>query len=197
MAGGGRIKHNGNDWKIQSYKGTNLGYDMLFDSVNSNQEEKEGDLLDNNRVISLKNLIINIDNFLVCKECAQERGLQIKLAEKRDVEKFIDYVEAYFQLTPSDEQKGIRELHEDLNKQTYNRQQLLIRIRSEYLSPSTAMVYLPPLRSLVTVKNKINTSTTIILLFIFLRKTNIILLSPATLHSYGTQLNFNGSSGCN
>ena len=37
---GGRIKHNDNDWKFQSYKGTNLGYDMLCESVNSDQEEK-------------------------------------------------------------------------------------------------------------------------------------------------------------
>ena len=58
----------------------------------------------------------------MCKECAQERELQIKLDEERYVENFIDYVEDYFQLTSSDEQKGIRELHEDFNKQTYNRQ---------------------------------------------------------------------------
>ena len=38
------------------------------------------------------------------------------------MENFIDYVEAYFQLTPSDEQKEVRGLHEDINKQTYNRQ---------------------------------------------------------------------------
>ena len=37
---GGRIKHNDNDWKFQSYIGTNLGYDMLCESVNSDQEEK-------------------------------------------------------------------------------------------------------------------------------------------------------------
>ena len=36
----------------------------------------------------------------MCKEFAHERDLQIKLEEKRDVENFIDYVEAYFQLTP-------------------------------------------------------------------------------------------------
>ena len=59
---------------------------------------------------------------MVCKECAQERELQIKLEKERDVENFIDYVEAYFQLTPPDKQKGVRELHEDFNKQTYNRQ---------------------------------------------------------------------------
>ena len=50
----------------------------------------------------------------MCKECAQERELQIKLEEERDVENFIDYVEDYFQLTPPDEQKGVGELHEDV-----------------------------------------------------------------------------------
>ena len=75
-----------------------------------------------NRIINLKNFITNIDKFLVCKECAQERELQIKLEEERDVENFIDYVEAYFQLTPTYKQKGLRELYEDFKKQTYNRQ---------------------------------------------------------------------------
>ena len=65
MAGGGRIKHNDNDWKFQSYKGTNLGYDIMCESVNSDQEEKEGNVL--NGIINLKNLITNIDNVLVCK----------------------------------------------------------------------------------------------------------------------------------
>ena len=50
------------------------------------------------------------------------RELKIKLEEERDVETFIDYVEAYFQLTPSDEQKGVGELHEDFKKQKYNHQ---------------------------------------------------------------------------
>ena len=27
--GGGRIKHNDNDWKFQSYKRTNFGYDLI------------------------------------------------------------------------------------------------------------------------------------------------------------------------
>ena len=39
----------------------------------------------------------------MCKECAQEMDLQIKLEEERDMENLIDYVEAYFQLTPSEE----------------------------------------------------------------------------------------------
>ena len=67
-------------------------------------------------------MITNIDKFLVCKECAQDRYLQIKLEEERYHENFVDYVEAYFQFTPSDEQKGIRESHQDFKKQTYNHQ---------------------------------------------------------------------------
>ena len=47
VAGGGGcgIKHNDNDWKFQCYNGTNLGYDMLCESVNYGQEEKERDSL--------------------------------------------------------------------------------------------------------------------------------------------------------
>ena len=63
---GGRIKQN-DDWSFHSYKGTNLSYDMICESVNSDQEEKEGDVLNGNRVINLKNLITSIDKFLVCK----------------------------------------------------------------------------------------------------------------------------------
>ena len=65
---------------------------MICESINSDQEEKEGYLLNGNHGINLNNLITNIDESLVCKECAQERELQIKLEEERDVEKFIDYV---------------------------------------------------------------------------------------------------------
>ena len=66
---------------------------MMCESVNSDQEEKEGDVLNNNRIINLNNLISKIDTFLVCKECAQERELQIKLEGERDVEQFVDFVE--------------------------------------------------------------------------------------------------------
>ena len=44
----GRIKHNENDWKFQSYEGTNLGYDMLCESVSYDQEEIKGDLPNSN-----------------------------------------------------------------------------------------------------------------------------------------------------
>ena len=93
---------------------------MMWESINSDQKEKEGDVLNGNRIINLKNLITNIDNVLVCKECAQEREIQIKLEEEIDVDSFIDYVEAYFHLTPPDKQMGVREIYEDFNKQTYN-----------------------------------------------------------------------------
>ena len=43
---------------------------MVCESVNSDQEEKEGDVLNGNRTINLTNLIKNMDKFLVCKECA-------------------------------------------------------------------------------------------------------------------------------
>ena len=44
------------------------------------------------------------------------------------------------------------------------------------------MVYLPLFISSVTGKKKTNASATIIFLFIFQRKLNIILVRPATLH---------------
>ena len=116
------MKQNDNDWKFKSYKGTNLGYDMMYESINSEQEVKEGDVLNSKHSINLKNFFSNIDKLLVCKDCAQERELQIKLEEERYVENFFDYVEAYFQLTSPDKQKGVRELYDDFKKQGYKRQ---------------------------------------------------------------------------
>ena len=65
---------------------------MMCESVKSDQEEKEGDVLNGNIIINLKNFITNIDKFLLCKECAQERELEIKLEEERYVENFIDLI---------------------------------------------------------------------------------------------------------
>ena len=58
----------------------------------------------------------------MCKECAQDKELQIKSEQEQYVENFIDYAEAYFQLTPPDEQKEVREIYDDFNKQVYRRQ---------------------------------------------------------------------------
>ena len=66
------MNQNDNYWKFKNYKGSNLGYDMMCESINSDQEEKERDLLNSNRIINLKNFISNIDKVLVCKECAHE-----------------------------------------------------------------------------------------------------------------------------
>ena len=62
-----------------SYIGTNLGYNMICESINYDKEEKEGDLINGNHSINQKNLITNIDKYLLCKECAQERELKIKI----------------------------------------------------------------------------------------------------------------------
>ena len=61
-------------------------------------------------------------NFWYSTECAQERDLQIKLEEGKEQENLVDYVQGYFQLTTSYEQKGIRELYQDFKKQKSHRQ---------------------------------------------------------------------------
>ena len=45
---------------------------MMCESVNSDQEEKEGDVLNGNRIINLKNLITNIDFFGAQRVCTRE-----------------------------------------------------------------------------------------------------------------------------
>ena len=72
------IKQNENGWKFKTYKGTNLFYNMLCESVKYDKEEKEGYLLIVNRAINLNSLITYIDTFLVCKKCSQERTKQKK-----------------------------------------------------------------------------------------------------------------------
>ena len=45
---------------------------MMCESVNSDQEEKEGDVLNSNPIINLKNLITNIDFVGVQIVCTRE-----------------------------------------------------------------------------------------------------------------------------
>ena len=72
VAGGeGAYQKKKNDWEFQSYKGTNIDYDVLCETVNSDQEEKMADILNGNHIITLINLVINVDKCLVCRECAQ------------------------------------------------------------------------------------------------------------------------------
>ena len=157
---------------------------MLCESVNSYQKEKEGDLLKGNRIMNLKNLITNIDKFLVCKECAQGRALQIKSQEGKEKENFAAYVEAYFRLTPSDGQKRISELHQDLKNQKSHNQ----RIYHQYLFRRFTYDHTNGLDSTIEFRcnrgNNRNTSATIILLFIFLSKPNIVLLTPLFRYCY-------------
>ena len=61
----------------------------------------------------------------------------MKLEEERDQEKCIAYIQDYFQLNSSDEQKGIRELHQDFKKkkshhQTPSHQDLFCMYISEH-----------------------------------------------------------------
>ena len=44
----------------------------------------------------------------------------MKLEELRDQENFISYFEAYSELTPTYQQKRIRHIRHDVNKQKYN-----------------------------------------------------------------------------
>ena len=46
---------------------------MMCESINSDQEEKEGDVLNGNRIINLKNFITNIDIFW-CAKNVHKRG---------------------------------------------------------------------------------------------------------------------------
>ena len=52
---------------FHSYKGTNLGYYMICESIKSDQEEKEGVLLNSNCIINLNNSITKIDKCLLRK----------------------------------------------------------------------------------------------------------------------------------
>ena len=54
---------------------------MICESVDSDQEEKEGGVLNGNRIINLKNLITNIDIFW-CAKSVHRRG-DYRLNKKR------------------------------------------------------------------------------------------------------------------
>ena len=58
----------------------------------------------------------------MCQKFEQEKALQIKLEEEIYQENFISYIEAYYELTLTYEQEGIRKLHHDLKNEKSNRQ---------------------------------------------------------------------------
>ena len=120
-------------------------------------------------------------------------GTTDKLEEKRDVENFIDYVEDYFQLTPSDEQKVKRELNENFKTQTYNcqttsHQDSFCMSISKHSNGLASAIDFKCNR-----KNKTNASAAIIFLFILLSNPNIIMVGPVMQLSNGTVSNYNGS----
>ena len=46
-------------------------------------------------------------------------GTTNKMRRGKRRKKFFDYVEAYFQVTPPDKQKGVRELYDEFKKKVY------------------------------------------------------------------------------
>ena len=63
LVGGGRImpKDDDKEWKVQTYNGTNLSYDMLCEPTCLENKDKEGDNTSCNSLINLKILTTNID----------------------------------------------------------------------------------------------------------------------------------------
>ena len=50
---------------------------MMCESINSDQEDKEGDVLNGNHIINLKDFITDIDKFLVCKLFAHQNFIYV------------------------------------------------------------------------------------------------------------------------
>ena len=57
---------------------------MLCEPISPDNGEKVGDNLSGNRLINLKILTTNIEKFIACQTCAQEKAIQIKPEEERD-----------------------------------------------------------------------------------------------------------------
>ena len=52
----------------------------------------------------------------MCRKGAQQKALNMKTEEEKDEEKLISYVRDYYNLSPMDELKVVREPHHDFNK---------------------------------------------------------------------------------
>ena len=75
-------KDDDKEWKFQTYKGTNLAYDMLREPTCLDHKEKKEDNLSGRRLINLKILTTNIEIFCVCQQCVNDKALQMKLEEE-------------------------------------------------------------------------------------------------------------------
>ena len=58
-------KDDDKECKFQTYRGTNLDYDLLCEPTCLDHKEKEGDNLSGGRLINLQILKTNIENVLV------------------------------------------------------------------------------------------------------------------------------------
>ena len=67
MVAGGLVnpKQDDSDWNFQTYKGSNLSYEISCEPKSSDDEYKEGDNLSGNLPINPKNITTNTDNFLI------------------------------------------------------------------------------------------------------------------------------------
>ena len=66
-------------WWFQTYRGTNLYYDMLSNPTSSDSEEKEVYNLIVDRPVNQNKLSTKIEKLLLCQKCAQEKGLYMKV----------------------------------------------------------------------------------------------------------------------
>ena len=75
------LKQDDPEWKFQTYRGTNLCYEMLCEPTSSDNEEKEEDKLNSYLPINLKLLTTNLEKILVSLQFTEDKALQIKLEE--------------------------------------------------------------------------------------------------------------------
>ena len=64
-------KQDDPDWIFQTYRGTNVDYEMLCEPTSSENEEKEGDNISGNSLFKLIVFTTNIEKILVYQQCAQ------------------------------------------------------------------------------------------------------------------------------
>ena len=60
-------KQDDSDWIFHNYRGTNFDDEILCEPTSSDNKEKEGDNPSNNRLVNLKKLTTNMDNFWFSK----------------------------------------------------------------------------------------------------------------------------------
>ena len=83
MDGRGRIipKQDDPEWKFQTDRGTNLAYDMLYEPISSDNEEKDGYNISGNRLIKLR--ILTTKFFSVPTMCTGEGSTdEIKIGKR-------------------------------------------------------------------------------------------------------------------